>query len=170
MFEYHRNRGVNEGYTETFFGRRRYYNRAEFSVGAIRRQAGNQVIQGTVADIYKLAVGRLFKRICREGWLGKVLLDGFIHDELLIEVSNDIDPCMWLKVAREEFEVKITNEDGTPWSPLYMGCGFGTSWYEAKSVELPIKFQWEVVDETEKTAKITLLQTKFQSTIKIPVT
>lgn len=146
-FEYHRNRGVNEGYTETFFGRRRYYNRAEFSVGAIRRQAGNQVIQGTAADIYKLAVGRLFKRICKEGWLGKVLLDGFIHDELLIEVSNDIDPCMWLKVAREEFEVKISNEDGTPWSPLYMGCGFGTSWYEAKSVELPIKLQWELVEK-----------------------
>lgn len=146
-FEFHRDKGVNKGYTETYFGRRRYYRRSDFSVAAIRRQAGNQVIQGTAADIYKTAVGRVFKRICREGWLGKVMLSGFIHDELLGEVSNDINPGVFLKALREEFEVKITNEDGSPWSPLYMGFGYGTSWYEAKSVELPIKYQWEIVDK-----------------------
>ena len=145
-FEYHRDRGVHEGFTETYFGRRRYYDKSKFSDGAIRRQAGNQVIQGTAADIYKTAVGRVFKRICREGWLGKVLLSGFIHDELFGEVSNDINPGVFLKVLREEFEVKITNEDGTPWCPLYMGFGYGMSWYEAKSVELPIKLQWEIVE------------------------
>lgn len=105
------------------------------------------VTHNTAADIYKTAVGRMFKRICREGLLGKVLFPGFIHDELLVEVSEDINPTQWLKLAREEFEVKITNEDGSPWSPLYMGCGFGTSWYEAKSVELPIKLQWELVEK-----------------------
>lgn len=99
------------------------------------------VTHNTAADIYKLAVGRLFKRICKEGWLGKVLLTGFIHDEVLCEVHNSIDPMTWLKVLREEFEVKI---DG--WCPLYMGFGFGMSWYEAKSVELPIKLQWELVE------------------------
>lgn len=145
--EYHRNRGVNEGFTETYFGRRRYYHRENFSIGAIRRQAGNQVIQGTAADIYKTAVGRVFKRICREGWLGKVIFTGFIHDELLGEVSNEINPAVWLKALREEFEVKVTNPDGSPWSPLYMGFGYGMSWYEAKSVELPIKLQWEIVDK-----------------------
>jgi DNA polymerase-1 len=150
-FEHHRNHGVNEGYTATYFGRRRYYRRSDFSVSAIRRQAGNQVIQGTAADIYKTAVGRVFKRICREGWLGKVMFTGFIHDELLGEVSNDINPGVFLKALREEFEVKITNEDGTPWSPLYMGFGYGMSWYEAKSVELPIKLQWEIVDKYGET-------------------
>lgn len=109
--------------------------------------ADGVVTHNTAADIYKTAVGRMFKRICREGLLGKVLFPGFIHDELLVEVSEDINPTQWLKLAREEFEVKITNEDGTPWSPLYMGCGFGTSWYEAKSVELPIKLQWELVEK-----------------------
>lgn len=150
-FEFHRDKGVNKGYTETYFGRRRYYRRSDFSVNAIRRQAGNQVIQGTAADIYKTAVGRVFKRICREGWLGQVMFTGFIHDELLGEVSNDINPGVWLKVLREEFEVKITNEDGSPWSPLYMGFGYGMSWYEAKSVELPIKLQWEIVDKYGET-------------------
>ena len=146
-FEFHRDKGVNKGYTETYFGRRRYYRRSDFSVKAIRRQAGNQVIQGTAADIYKTAVGRVFKRICREGWLGKGMLVGFIHDELLGECSNDINPGVFLKMLREEFEVKIYNEDGSPWSPLYMGFGFGMSWYEAKSVEQPIKLQWEFVEK-----------------------
>jgi DNA polymerase-1 len=146
-FEYHRNKGVNEGFTETYFGRRRYYHKQDFSVSRIRRQAGNQVIQGSAADIYKTAVGRVFKRICKEGWLGKVMFTGFIHDELLGEVANDINPGIFLKALREEFEVKITNTDGTPWCPLYMGFGYGMSWYEAKSVELPIKLQWEIVEK-----------------------
>lgn len=105
------------------------------------------VTHNTAADIYKLAVGRVFKRICKEGWLGKVLFSCFIHDELLGEVSNDINPAEFLKVLREEFEVKIENDDGTPWCPLYMGFGYGMSWYEAKSVELPIKLQWEFVNK-----------------------
>ena len=147
FFERARAKGVNEGFTETYFGRRRYYHKSDFSVNAIKRQAGNQTIQGTAADIYKLAVGRVFKRICKEGWLGKVLLTGFIHDELLGEVHNSIDPMVFLKALREEFEVKIYNEDGSPWCPLYMGFGFGMSWYEAKSVELPIKLQWEFVEK-----------------------
>lgn len=142
FFEKARAKGISDGYTETYFGRRRYYHRDKFSVNAIRRQAGNQVIQGSAADIYKLAVGRLFKRICKEGWLGKVLFTGFIHDEILCEVSNMINPMVWLRVLREEFEVNIEG-----WCPLYMGFGFGMSWYEAKSVELPIKLQWNLVDK-----------------------
>lgn len=151
FFDNARNKGVKDNFTETYFGRRRYYDRSKFSVSSIRRQAGNQVIQGTAADIYKLAVGRVFKRICKEGWLGKVLFSGFIHDELLGEVSLDIDPMKFLKVLREEFEVKIKDSDGTPWCPLYMGFGWGTSWYQAKKTEVPIKLQWEFVDKYGET-------------------
>lgn len=151
FFDSARNKGVKDNFTETYFGRRRYYDRSKFSVSSIRRQAGNQVIQGTAADIYKLAVGRVFKRICKEGWLGKVLFSGFIHDELLGEVSLDIDPMKFLKVLREEFEVKIKDSDGTPWCPLYMGFGWGTSWYQAKKTEVPIKLQWEFVDKYGET-------------------
>lgn len=147
FFDSARTRGVTEGFTETYFGRRRYYHKSDFSINAIKRQAGNQIIQGTAADIYKLAVGRVFKRICKEGWLGKVLLSGFIHDELLGEVHNSINPMKFLKALREEFEVSIYNEDGSAWCPLYMGYGFGMSWYEAKSVEIPIKLQWEFVEK-----------------------
>lgn len=146
-FEQHRTHGVKMGFNETYFGRRRYFHKQIFNEASIRRQAGNFVIQGTAADIYKMAVGRVFKRICKEGWLGKVLFTGFIHDELLGEVSNDINPGVFLKALREEFEVKITNSDGSSWCPLYMGFGYGMSWYEAKSVELPIKLQWEFVEK-----------------------
>lgn len=103
------------------------------------------ITHNTAADLYKIGVGRFFKRICKEGWLGKVLFVGFIHDELLGEISLDIDPAKFLKALREEYEVKVVNEDGTPWSPLYMGFGFGRSWYEAKSTEWSIKLQWEWV-------------------------
>ena len=109
------------------------------------------ITHNSAADIYKMAVGRVFKRVCKEGWLGKVLFSGFIHDELLGEVSNDINPGVFLKALREEFEVKIKNPDGTPWCPLYMGFGYGMSWYEAKSVELPIKLQWEFVEKYGET-------------------
>lgn len=113
--------------------------------------ADGVITHNTAADIYKLAVGRVFKRICKEGWLGKVLFSGFIHDELLGEVSIDIDPMKFLKVLREEFEVKIKDSDGTPWCPLYMGFGWGTSWYQAKKTEVPIKLQWEFVDKYGET-------------------
>lgn len=113
--------------------------------------ADGVITHNTAADIYKLAVGRVFKRICKEGWLGKVLFSGFIHDELLGEVSLDIDPMKFLKVLREEFEVKIKDSDGTPWCPLYMGFGWGTSWYQAKKTEVPIKLQWEFVDKYGET-------------------
>jgi len=105
------------------------------------------VVHNSAADCYKLAVGRVFRRICREGWLGKVLLSGFIHDELLCEVSVDIDPMIWLRTLREEFEIEVHNSDGTPWCPIYMGFGWGRSWYEAKSVEVPIQMQWELVEK-----------------------
>lgn len=151
FFENARDSGVQNGFTSTYFGRRRYYDSKKFTIPAIRRQAGNQVIQGTAADIYKLAVGRVFKRVCREGWLGKVMLTGFIHDELLGEVSTEIDPMKWLKVLREEFEVKVYDQNGNPWCPLFMGFGWGRSWEEAKSTEIPIKLQWEFVEKYGET-------------------
>lgn len=105
--------------------------------------ANGIVTHNTAADIYKLAVGRVFRRICKEGWLGDVLLTAFVHDELLGEVANHINPGVFIKALREEFEVVVADD----WAPLYMGFGYGMNWYEAKSVELPIKLQWEIVDK-----------------------
>lgn len=139
FFEEKRNFGVRNGFTETNYGRRRYYNRAKFSEAEIRRQAGNQTVQGTAADIYKIAIGRLFQKICENGWLGKVLMPAFVHDEVLCEIHESIDPMVWLKTLRECFEVKIEG-----FCPLYVGFGYGMNWYTAKSVEIPTRLQQEL--------------------------
>lgn len=141
-----RNDSVANGYTSTYFGRRRYYDRNKFSKSKIKRQGGNQVIQGTAADIYKMAVGNLFKRICKEGWLGKVIFTAFVHDELLSEVSTDIHPSDWLRVSQEEFQVKIEG-----WCPLYMGFGYGDNWYQAKKTEIPIQLQYKMIEDFKGT-------------------
>lgn len=130
-----RDQGVKNGYTETWLGRRRYYHKEIFSEGAIRRQAGNHVIQGTAADIWKLAVTRFFNRIVKEGLLGKVLFNCFVHDELMGEVSVDIDPYVFIKMWREEYELVIEK-----FCRLYAGFGWGNSWYEAKKADYPPQF------------------------------
>ncbi|PHE64464.1 DNA polymerase I [Bacillus toyonensis] len=139
------NDAVKYGYTETHFGRRRFYNKETTNVGSIKRQGGNQRIQGTAADIYKQAVVRLFLRIINEGWLDKVLLVGFIHDELLCEVTKEIHPLDWLKVMKEEMELEIEG-----FCPLYIGFGVGRSWYEAKKVEIPTELQEQLQGNHEE--------------------
>lgn len=135
LFETVRSEGVTKGYTKTKFGRRRYYHKAVFSVPEIRRQAGNHVIQGTAADIYKLAVNNMFKRVIAEGWLGKVLFDVFVHDELLMEVHESINPYYFFKAWREEFQVAIEG-----FCTLYAGLGVGKCWYDAKKLDLPPQY------------------------------
>lgn len=140
FFEAARSSGVANGYTATQFGRRRYYHRGKFTVNEIRRQAGNHVIQGTAADIYKMAVVNMFRRVCKEGWLGKVLFNTFVHDELLMEVHKSINPYYFTKVWREEFEVKIEG-----YCRLFAGLGYGNCWYDAKKLDLPPQY----IDEIE---------------------
>lgn len=145
FFEKVRSDGVREGYTKTQWGRRRYYHKGVFSVAEIRRQAGNHVIQGTAADIYKQAVNNMFERICKEGWLGKVLINGFIHDEMLIEVHKSINPYYFFKVWRDEFEVKPDK-----YCRLYAGAGVGYCWYDAKKLDLPPLYIQEIIDKYQE--------------------
>lgn len=141
FFERERAGGVKNGYTSTYYGRRRYYDKNIFDVESIKRQAGNHVIQGTAADIYKIGVCRLFIEISKRGWLGKVLIDGFIHDETLLEVHKDIDPAELLQAVKSAFELEI---EGC--CPLYIGFGYGRNWYEAKSTEIPIQVQESIIE------------------------
>lgn len=141
FFDRVRSEGVTRKYTSTLYKRRRYYDTSKFDIGAIRRQAGNQVIQGTAADIYKDAVNRLFKRMIREGWLGKVLFNAFVHDELVMEVHESINLYYFTEAWREEFQVPVEG-----FCTLFAGLGFGESWYEAKKQDLPPQFIQEIVD------------------------
>lgn len=90
------------------------------------------ITHNTAADLYKLACNRVFHMLERRGWLGKVLLDGFIHDEILGEVSEDINFYEFVDEWRKAFEVPVEG-----FCKLYAGLGIGNSWYEAKKADWP---------------------------------
>lgn len=132
--------------TATLFGRARTYTEG-METSSIRRYGGNHKIQGTAADIYKLGVGNLFKRLVKEHLLGDVLMSSYVHDEVLLEYRKNLDRFKFLALFREEFQPVVEG-----WCPLYTGFGFGRTWYEAKSVEVPVGLQdqWIAIAKGEK--------------------
>lgn len=133
--------GVANSYSDTYFGRRRYFDKRKKDRGSIEREAGNNRIQGTAADTYKIAMVRLLSEIRKRDWLGKVLISAFVHDECVLEIHKSIDPCVMLKVLRGCMMLDIPG-----WCPLYIGAGFGTNWYDAKKTEIPVQVQDIMVD------------------------
>lgn len=134
-------RAVENRYAETYFGRRRYFP-DNLSVGNVKRQGGNHPIQGTAADLYKLAMVKLYETIIENDWWGKMLITAFVHDEVVIEAHNSINPAVALKTVRDSLMLKL---DG--WCPLYIGFGYGASWYNAKKTEVPVQVQNALIDE-----------------------
>lgn len=137
-----KSQGREQHYSTTFFGRRRYYDPRKTRIDTIERQSCNARIQGTAADIYKLAMIRLFNKLRQKDLLGKVLISAFVHDECFLEVHKSIDPCKMLKMLRECMMLEIEG-----WCPLFIGCGYGRNWYEAKKTELPVQVQDKFVNE-----------------------
>lgn len=84
---------ARRGYTETFFGRRRYFEGIQSKVPFIRamaeRMAINAPIQGTEADIIKIAMVKVDKYIIDEGLEKDVFMVLQVHDELLFEIRED---------------------------------------------------------------------------------
>lgn len=85
---------ARQGYTETLFGRRRYLEGIDSPLLFVRAQAErmavNAPIQGTQADMLKIAMGRLNRLIEESGWRGRAGLIMQIHDELVFEVDEAI--------------------------------------------------------------------------------
>jgi DNA polymerase-1 len=81
------------GYTETLFGRRRYFGTINSSVPFIQKMAErtaiNAPIQGTLADIVKLAMRFIDERLRAEGLAQDVHLILQIHDELIFEIKKE---------------------------------------------------------------------------------
>lgn len=82
-----------QGYTETYFGHRRYYpglkSPIEYVQKAAERQAANAPIQGTSADIIKIAMIEIDQMLESKGLRGEVELLLQIHDELIYEIKTD---------------------------------------------------------------------------------
>ena len=116
------------GYTETMFGRRRYIPELKSSNFNVRsgaeRIALNTPIQGTAADLIKLAMIRVDEALRKEFPAAKLLLQ--VHDELIVECPEEIARSVAELVSREMEAVAQLNV------PLTAEAKFGKSWYEAK--------------------------------------
>ena len=116
------------GYVATLFGRRRYlpelkspnFNTRSFG----ERVALNMPIQGTAADIMKIAMINVYNRLKSEGLAAKLILQ--VHDELIAECPEDEADAVCL-VLREEMEnaARLT-------VPLIAETRAGKSWHDAK--------------------------------------
>lgn len=118
----------DRGYTETLRGRRRYFpliNGANKGLqAAAERACINTPIQGSAADMMKLAMINVHRRMQREGNTALMMLQ--VHDELLFEV--DIDKLDVLKaLVTEEMENAMPLNN----VPVVVDTGYGGSWYEA---------------------------------------
>ena len=116
-----------KGYVTTLFGRRRYLpdiNSQNATVrGFAERNAINAPIQGTAADIIKVAMIRIFQRFQKEGIRSKMILQ--VHDELNFSVYPDekeqVEHIV-LEEMQNAFKMKV---------PLVADSGFGSNWLEA---------------------------------------
>ena len=115
------------GYVETLFGRRRYLPDINSKNGTVRslaeRNAINAPIQGTSADIIKLAMINVDKRIRKEGLQSRMVLQ--IHDELVFDaVREEVEILQ--RIVKEEMENVTTLS-----IPLTVECNYGNNWLEA---------------------------------------
>ena len=117
-----------QGYVTTLFGRRRAVpdiDSKNFNVrSAAERIAMNTPIQGTAADIIKIAMVRVRDRLKREGLESRLILQ--VHDELILEAPlREKDAAA--KILTEEMESAFKMD-----APLVAEANCGASWYEAK--------------------------------------
>jgi DNA polymerase-1 len=120
--------GKQKGYVETIFGRRRYLPELKSSNFNVRsfgeRVAMNMPIQGTAADIIKIAMVNVYKELRARKMISALILQ--VHDELIVETSAD---------EKEEVEMilKQCMENAAKIDvPLIAEVKTGSSWYDTK--------------------------------------
>lgn len=116
-----------KGYIETEFGRRRYLpdinSRNAVVRGYAERNAVNAPIQGTAADIIKIAMIRVQQRLDAEGCKARMILQ--VHDELNFSVPTDeFDKVKRIVIEEMQGAYKMS-------VPLEADCGEGKNWLEA---------------------------------------
>ncbi|CAB0598386.1 DNA polymerase I [Corynebacterium diphtheriae] len=116
-----------DGFTSTLFGRRRYLPELSSDNRVARenaeRAALNAPIQGTAADIIKIAMLRVDARLTAENCQSRVLLQ--VHDELVLEVASGEREKVQ-QLVEEEMDAAISLR-----VPLEVSAGVGTNWEEA---------------------------------------
>ena len=117
-----------KGYVTTLFGRRRYIpelkNKNKNMVMFGERIAMNTPIQGTAADIIKIAMNRLYKALKDNNLKSKLVMQ--VHDELIVETYDDEKEIV-SNLMKEAMENVIKLD-----IPLEVDLNIGQSWYDAK--------------------------------------
>ena len=116
-----------QGYAVTLFGRKRYLPDILSHNATVRsfaeRNAVNSPIQGTAADIIKMAMVTIHRRLKEEGLRAQMIMQ--VHDELNFNVPvNEVDRVREIVVSEMQNVVHLT-------VPLIADCGVGTNWLEA---------------------------------------
>ena len=118
----------DKGYSETMFGRRRYLPELNSSNHMMRafgeRVARNMPIQGTAADIIKIAMIKVYNRLQKENLNSSLISQ--VHDELIIEAADSEKE--YIKTLLKE-EMENACEMGVK---LRADVGTGKTWYDAK--------------------------------------
>lgn len=116
-----------KGYVQTILGRRRYLKDINSANAVVRsaaeRNAVNAPIQGSAADVIKIAMINIHKKLKEENWKSKMLLQ--VHDELVFDVHND---------ELEKIQPMIKHEMENAFKmavPLEVELGMGKDWLEA---------------------------------------
>lgn len=115
------------GYAETLFGRKRYLPDITSQNATVRsfaeRNAVNAPIQGTAADIIKMAMVSIHRRLKEERLQAQMIMQ--VHDELNFNVPlNEVDRVREIVVSEMENAVHLS-------VPLIAECGVGSNWLEA---------------------------------------
>lgn len=116
-----------QGYAITLFGRKRYLPDILSHNATVRsfaeRNAVNSPIQGTAADIIKMAMVTIHRRLKEENLKAQMIMQ--VHDELNFNVpQNEVDRVKEIVVSEMQNVVHLT-------VPLIADCGIGTSWLQA---------------------------------------
>ena len=116
-----------QGYIETIFKRKRYLpdinSRNAIVRGYAERNAINAPIQGSAADIIKVAMIRIYERFKKEGLKSKMILQ--VHDELNFSVvPEEKEKVQQIVISEMEgaYKMKV---------PLVADCGWGQNWLTA---------------------------------------
>ncbi|MBU2103440.1 hypothetical protein KKD95_00275 [Patescibacteria group bacterium] len=122
------------GYTETLFGRRRQFPEMKSSLPYVRAQAErmaiNAPIQGTQADVIKLAMVRIDELLKKEGSADDAHLLLQVHDELVFEIKNERVGELARKI--EDVMESALSIDQTKGVPILAEAKAGSSWAEMK--------------------------------------
>lgn len=115
------------GFVQTVLGRRRYLKDINSANAVVRsgaeRNAVNAPIQGSAADIIKIAMINIFQKLTTENWQSKMLLQ--VHDELVFDVHNsELDKIQIMIKSEMENAFKLE-------VPLEVEIGIGKNWLEA---------------------------------------